>query len=180
MNLLQSFLINLILFILLVEQAQCKLNNATETIDILKLEKLSFYKDCYTVGKNERPQIQCKNNNDECDDLPEKIVCTNNDFGLIEKINATKFNFTCDLSYQSKSFNIYYPDETSIDVQCEDLNRTDTERFVIAGSCSISLFLIRTPIYKNWLFLFISVLTLSLVIGVFYYLRGKRVGYHPI
>jgi len=141
-----------------------------EPVDLLNVPKLSFYKDLNTL-KN-RSQIECISFNDECDDgEPDKIICLNNDYKNYSKVNSTTLNWTCKPDLLSYS---YYIDENSVEVKCENLFKTDKGIFVAAGSCYVSFILYKKAVYKNYLFILIAALVLSLIIGLVFYLRNRR------
>lgn len=148
------------------------LSSAFEYIDLMTVQNLTFYRDYYTIGNQKRLQLNCTSMyGDECEHQPTNIFCVNNDYKDVSKVNAVRLNWSC---RPSQLLNTYYIEANSEDVQCEEGNRTSTERPVISGSCSLSYTLARTPIYRSWLFFFIAVLVLLLVISLIFYLRQKK------
>ena len=155
-----------------VHQADSVPPNAYEYIDLMAVQNLTFYKDYYTIGTTKRPQLNCTSaSGDECEHEPTKILCVNNDYKDYTKVNAVRLSWSCK---PSQLLNSYYIEANSEDVQCEEGNRTTTERPVISGSCWLSFTLGRTPIYRSWLFLIIALLVLLLVISLVCYLRQKK------
>lgn len=148
------------------------LPNSFDYIDLMTVQNLTFYRDYYTIGNNRRAQLNCTSaNGDECEHMPNKFFCVNNDYQNYSRVNATRLNWSCK---PSQLLNTYYVAENTEDVQCEEGNRTSTQRPIISGSCSLSFTLVRTPVYRSWLFFIIAVLVLLLVISLIFYLRQKK------
>lgn len=58
------------------------------------------------------------------------MICTNNDFDDLSKINATDLSWSCKPDF---TLGYYYIEPNTERIECEDLYKTDQGRFVIAG-----------------------------------------------
>lgn len=172
-----SLLINLALLIVCVAFVQADATTTTSAdsfdyIDLMQVQNLTFYRDYFTVGPHKRLQLNCiSGHSDECDEQPVKFFCVNNDFNNLAKVNASRLSWSCQ-AYQL--LNSVFVEENSEDVQCEEGERTATQRMVISGSCYLTFTLSRNWIYRSWLFLIIAVLVLLLVISLIFYLRQRK------
>lgn len=146
--------------------------NSFDYIDLMEVQNLTFFRDYYTIGNHKRLQLNCHSgHSDECENQPMKFSCVNNDYKNLAKVNATRLSWSCK-PYQL--LNSYFVEDNSEDVQCEEGNRTSTQRLIISGSCSLSFTLSRNWIYRSWLFLIIAVIVLLLVISLIFYLRQRK------
>ena len=116
----------------------------SDYLDIMTVENLTFYRNEWTAGGPKRLQLECFSyDGDKCPDELTAVLCTNNDYRKLDKMNATSLNWTCNLIFNPNrsSNSLYYIGKNDSEVHCEEANRTATERNVIRGSCSITFIL---------------------------------------
>lgn len=148
-----------------------------ERQNLLDVKELTFYRDYYTIGSKVRPQLQCHSrSDDDCRWGPKFVVCKNNFYKDYSKVNET-LSWTCEPDFL---VGYYYIEPGSEQIDCEELGKTDTARYVVSGSCSLSFRLDKNTTYRNLLFLLCGLIVLGLVIGLVFYLRRKRRSYEMI
>lgn len=114
-------------------------SSTSDRIDLMTVQNVTFYRYEYTTGSQKRLRFNCNyvyGNQIACPEKLTKILCTNNDYLKLDRVNATRLNWSCK---PDELLNFpFYIEENAFDVQCEEVNRTISERYVVRGSCSVT------------------------------------------